>query len=346
VELARVGRLDEVEGVSGLDAAGHLRSVRRQAMAWDLTRDTILTRLSSAGVPTVLLKGAALRLTAYRDPAEREFVDIDVLVPKDALKTAMSTLEAGGYAIDSPERSDLYIAHHHHLLLRHPNGTVVELHWALEPEASPFALDAAAFVADARTFATPGGISVAVPRPEHMVLHLSHQNLENGFIHLRRLVDVDRVVANSADFDWEFLQREAQRMKVHHIVALTLRLAELLLGTAPPRELIESLHLEPAARRNLARLDPVALVLEQRGLRQAVEDLLLLWCLPTRRDRRRWLTNRATGAETGWNVLASTPLAGFRARAAALAKVAAYQAWIVTSAAVGKRTGAKRGFWG
>ena len=349
VELARSGRLDELKSVSGLDAARHLRLSRRQAATWDLERDSVLGRLSRAEVPTLLLKGAALRLTAYRDSAEREFADIDVLVPKESLDAAVAALAEGGYEPESEHQVKLYLEHHHHLILKKPQGFVVEVHWALDPATSPFELDVAAFQRDARMITTSGGTPAVVPSPEHMVLHLAHQNLENGFCHLRRLVDVDRVISSAADFDWARLASESKRMRVQTVVALTLRLAELLLGTTVPVGFIEALGLSAAVRTHLALLDPVRLVLEQRGHRRAVEELLLLWCLPDLKTRLKTLKEMGTGERTQWWLALGPGLTrdNGRTRLAALTKLVAYQALLYPTRLPGLWAGASRRsrFW-
>ena len=350
VELERRGRLAELKSVSGFDGAAELRLLRRQAAMWDLERDFILRKLAMARIPAVLLKGAALRFAAYRDSAERAFGDIDVLVPKASLEGAVAALVQGGYEPESEERTRLYLEHYHHLILRKPQGFVVEVHWALEPATSPFGLDPAAFLCDARLVATPGGSGAAVPCPEHMVLHLAHQNLEDGFSQLRRLVDVDRVVASDADFDWLRLATESQRMRVQGVVALTLRLAEVLLGTAVPAGFIERLGLSRAARTHLAMLDPVRLVLEQRGQRRAVRELLLLWCLPDSNTRLRILKDMGTGErDRPWLTLAPGWFRGDTVtRLAALMKMIAYQATLYPTALIGIRSATRRrdGFWG
>jgi hypothetical protein len=346
VELARGGRIEELKSVSGFDGAGNLRQLRRQAAMWDLERDAVVGRLSQAGVPSVVLKGAALRLTAYHDAAERGFGDIDVLVPSTLLNQAVGALVEAGYELESEERNRKYLEHHHHLILRKREGFVVEVHWALMPAKSPFGLDPVAFLRDARTIPTTSGVAVSVPSQEHMVLHLSQQNLEDGFSQLRRLVDVDRVIASAPDFDWAKLRSESMRMRVQAMVALTLRLCELLLGTPVPAGFLASLGISATARMHLALLDPLGLVLERRGQRRAVQDLLLLWCLPDRATRLRILKEMGTGGP----VVTLAPewiRPGPRVIAAALLKLAGYQAILYPMRALGlsSRSRRARGFW-
>lgn len=286
--LSRQGNLDPAE-------MARLHLLRRQAARWDLELGRVLRRLSGAGVRAIVLKGAALRVTAYRDPAEREFTDLDLLVPMSALKQSVSALEALGYQAPTEQEYRVYLAHHHHVILNHPQGFVVEMHWALEPPSSPFRLDADRVRESAVEAAVPGSPPLLVPSAEHMVLHLAHQNLENGFAHLRRLVDIDRAIAAAPEFDWERLASEAEWMRVRAPLALTLRLAELLLGTEVPAGFVSRLGVSGAARAHLGMLDPVRVLLEQRGERREIEEALLLWCLPGAGARLGRLADVATG---------------------------------------------------
>jgi len=349
VELARSGRLDALTAEAGFDAAGHLRLLHRQAAMWDLERDSVLTRLSRHGINPLLLKGAALRLTAYRDSAERDLADLDLLVPREMLEPAVAALGEAGYQPESEDRARRYLAHHHHLILKKPAGFVVEVHWALALAQSPYALDHAAFLREAHTLTTPSGLRVSLPSPEHMVVHLAQQNLEDGFTLLRRLVDVDRVISGAPAFDWSRLAAESKRMRQQGAMALTLQLANRLLGTAVPRGFIDGLELSGPARAHLALLDPVGVVLEQRGLRAAIHDLLVLWCLPDFGGRVRLLKQMVTG-EWGrdWRVLELAGDPKGTARFVPLLKLAVCQALLYPAGLVrGARAGSGRGvgFW-
>ena len=337
VELDRTGRLRGMRSGAGL-AADHLRRARRQAAMWDLERDSVLLRLERAGIPVLLLKGAALRVTSYRDSAERAFGDIDVLVPKESLAAAVAALAELGYAPETEDRVRLYLEHYHHLILSKPDGFVVEVHWALVPVMSPLQLDSAAFWRDSRTLNRPGGVRTVVPSAHHMVLHLAQQNMEDGFSQLRRLVDIDRVISATADFDWDRLSIESKRMRVQAVVALALQLAQVLLGTAVPRGFVTGLGISSVARMHLALLDPVALVLERRARRRAVQDLLTVWCLPDFAARMRALKAMWTGdQERLWH-----RLGWFRndvgTAIASLLKLAGYQAMLYPTLIVDRKS--------
>jgi hypothetical protein len=297
--LEQAGLLDALPEPAGAHYRQSLRLLRRHAALWDLERDAVLGVLEREGIPAVLLKGAALRLTAYHDPVERAFGDLDLLVAADQVDAAVAALVASGYQGDSEQRSRLYREHHHHLILRKPMGFVVEVHWALEPLRSPFLLDPDAFRAEAQKVTAGDGL-VRVPTSAHSILHLATQNVEDGFSRLGRMVDLDRLVRGAAGLDWSRLAAEAIRMRVQAVVGLSLRLAELLLDTPLPQGWLASLRLGWASRVNLALLDPVTLVLEQRSRRRdSLERLVRLWTIadaPT-----RWRVFRAFhGGEQDW----------------------------------------------
>src|SRR5262249_50628951 len=83
-----------------------------------------LGALREADVPALLLKGAALVETVYDDPAQREMLDLDVLVPRAELRRAAAALEPLGYAAGGSEAA----AHHAPALIGEQRIVAVELH--------------------------------------------------------------------------------------------------------------------------------------------------------------------------------------------------------------------------
>ncbi len=343
VELARsaVGRLPP--GIAE-EHQKQLKQLRRQAALWDFERDQVVSLLHDREIPVVVLKGAALRLTAYRDPAERPFGDIDILVPKESLPDAVALLESQGYARHSEHRDRIYHEHFHHLVLSRAPGFKVEVHWALAPGHSTIRLDPEGFRRDAVPARTVSGSAFRVPGPEHMVIHLSAQNVEDGLA-LRRLVDVDRIIAAvGSGFDWSRLSSEARRMAAEGVVALSLRLAELLLGTAIPRGFLGGLGLSRTVRTHLAMLDPVGVALGQRAGRRAVRDLLALWCTVGTTARWGMLRDMVTGRrERAWRDLLNLPRGPLR-RLMSVALLGGAQLACYPAALIGRIRA--RDFWG
>jgi hypothetical protein len=111
---------------------------------------------------------------------------------------------------------------------------------------------------------------------------------------LRRIVDLDRV-ASAPDLDWDDVRAHAWDTGLYGFLCVTARLANLLLGTAVPTDLLTGVGLSPTSRRTITALDPVRRLLDEPGRGDVVEfHLFRLWC--ARADHRdRWLRDRASG---------------------------------------------------
>lgn len=87
----------------------------------------ITSALSDAGVPTMLLKGAALDQVAYPADLPRSMSDLDLLVHEERLQEAVSVVSGLGYRPfeDAGDPQDAY-----HVALA-CEGRIVELHWRI-----------------------------------------------------------------------------------------------------------------------------------------------------------------------------------------------------------------------
>jgi hypothetical protein len=333
--------------------AAPLRTLVQQARLWDMERDRVLALLSRDGFSPILLKGAALRLTTYRDPVERPVGDLDLLVPDAQMDGVVERLVAAGYRMpESQAVIDGFRDHHFHLPLHHPNGFEAELHWALTPDVSTHRLDPRAFIERAESVAA-GTATARVPCREHMILHLSSQNTEDHFSKLRRLVDLDRVIAGSP-VDWDRVIAEARRGGLAAPVALSLQLSQHLLGTPLPRHLTRRLGVGRVARAALALLEPVSGIAQGRGPRRVhgvfLQELWLAAGDARVQHLRRLMAGEEEPLEWVWQG-ADAPDAepGRRKTGVRLAlSLALYQCWIALCAPVALGTEAGRrdlGIW-
>ena len=94
--------------------------------------ERILPLVSRHAERPVLLKGAALALRDYPDPAQRWFLDLDLLVPRPAVGPVCRELEQAGYRPLAGGRDQrFYEKYHLHRILLGPAGACVEGHWDL-----------------------------------------------------------------------------------------------------------------------------------------------------------------------------------------------------------------------
>jgi hypothetical protein len=256
-----------------------LHGCRRRAALMELGRDRVLAVLRAAGLEPVALKGAGLASAVYGEPAERDFGDVDLLLPPDEIDRAVTALGGHGYQVPGTEAAEAgYREHHFHVRVQRPDGFIVELHWKLTRVIEPFHLDAAAFLAESVTL--PGARGVRVPRPEHALLHMVLESVRDGFDRLTRVVDVDRILAATPDIDWGYVEETARAWRLLPSLALALEMSRDMLGTPIPDDVRLRIRPPAAVRLHLALLAPGTSMLRQRSVRRpSWVTLLHLWLL-------------------------------------------------------------------
>jgi hypothetical protein len=185
----------------------------------------VLAVLRGAGIEAVLLKGAALVETVYPDPAQREMLDIDILVPAEALPRATEAVERLGYlpAVDADVPSTVRVSSsaadtppHHEAGLVGPHKLVaVELHRHIATSEEGGAFDLGGFWERARAAPTSDH---RVPSPEDLLIHVCFHFTRNrlgGNAHRRntggalaQILDMGRLIGGET-IDWDALTRYA-----------------------------------------------------------------------------------------------------------------------------------------
>lgn len=272
-----------------------LAQLRTRAMLWDLERERILLALEREGVRPILLKGSALREIAYAETFERSMGDLDLLVHASELDHALIALRRSGYSTDSEEVMEAYRLHHFHYMLNHPRGFIVELHWALSEPRAHSGLNDAVFMSRATTWQRGSNVPVRLPAPEDLLLHVISQNAGDALGVFRRIVDVDRIVSRLPGLDWAYIDKAAKDADLDVVLAVTLRLAQLLLQTEVPVGVASGSDVPFASRINIAMLQPVSWVLSLPATRRHVAiETVQIWSTMLWR-RRLELAVRAPG---------------------------------------------------
>lgn len=341
---------------AGQELEARWNRLRMQAVLWDLERERILHALHRQGISPVLLKGSALREVVYDDATERSMGDLDVLVAPLEIDPTLSVLRGAGYTSGPEEVMEAYRRHHFHYQLYHPRGFIVELHWALsEPPPHP-GLNTEAFLARATTALRGSNPPVRVPSPEDLVLHVVSQNADDAFGLLRRVADLDRILVQSPQLDWTYVARAAKDAGLDIVLAVSLRLSELMLHTKVPVRLAAGLGLPRTARINIALLQPVSWVVSRPAdRRHAAVEALRIWSTTLWSHRRQLLISTARGSDPLTAALAGTRASRegtWRSAGAALlrlANLALYQLQVYSRSGLAVVTPSGRSrlrFWG
>lgn len=200
----------------------------------------IAQALASAGLPTVLLKGAAYVLEGSDAALGRMVSDVDILVPRERLAAAESALMMAGWVSTHRDAYDQrYYRQWMHEIppLRHmTRGTVLDVHHAILPLTARFKPDTTALL-DASEALDGSGTVRTLSRPDqvlHSAAHLFHEGeLEMG---LRGLVDLDALLRENAqrpDF-WPTLLQRAAQLDLRWPLYQALRYTRLVLQTPVP----------------------------------------------------------------------------------------------------------------
>lgn len=198
----------------------------------------VLKLLGGAGIPTIPLKGVTLAESLYGDSALRVCSDIDILVPRSNVSEAFRLLCNRGYRADFTEK---FFADHllreniEYSLTREERGFryYLELHWGmmLGPRFDKAAVD------DLWAEARPKiyfGIPAYTLSLEWELLFLSVHAARHRWGELKWLVDIHEVCTRGV-VDWEKLAEKAERLRLEHLVRLSLAACHALFGTPAPK---------------------------------------------------------------------------------------------------------------
>lgn len=202
----------------------------------------VLQTLASAGVPVVLLKGAAVAYSVYPNPVLRTMGDVDLWIPHAQLVPARQALHAIGYTVRSqedhrPQALQDALAGETRMMRDRPGAGLVELHWNLYPGEW---LRHTTCIDEAKIWARSvpiEGMNMRRPTGEDLVLHASVHlavNHQMSIGVMRTMLDI-ALARRTCDIDWEALAHRAKEWKVATAVWLVLSLVSEFFGDPEAR---------------------------------------------------------------------------------------------------------------
>jgi hypothetical protein len=225
LDEAWVMRVGEVIGQAG--AAD--RSVRRIAAARTLGVDAatgeVVAALRNAGCRSLVIKGPAFRRALYRDGADRNYCDTDLLLSEEEFERAASVLDALGFELVMDHRRHEGIEEPHAQEWRRPHGRdSVDLHWRIpgvvaDPERAWTVL-----AARAEPIVVAGTACETLDRPGTallVALHAAH----HGQTRSRPLTDLQRALEQIDSGTWADAARLADELDATEALAAGLSLA-------------------------------------------------------------------------------------------------------------------------
>jgi hypothetical protein len=201
----------------------------------------ILCAFHGAGIPVILLKGAALAQGTYGSVALRPMSDLDILVRGETMSRAEGLLAQKGYTV-------LQGAHSHlrHMTFKNTDRatqTLVEIHSHIV--SSPYYRQA---IPEPWLWQDPAGLSIdGVPAltlsPEATIVHSCLHFLDHIAVQgtLLWLCDIAEVVQRK-NVDWDRLTRAIGELRIALPVRSLLETCQETLGLSPPEHALDRIR--------------------------------------------------------------------------------------------------------
>jgi hypothetical protein len=208
----------------------------------------VLAAICKAGKPVVILKGAALADTVYKNRALRPMSDVDLLVRLSDVPAIKDLLLAMGYLNEQHENTKAWCSEfdYHFAFRKQLNRSLtacVEIHWHLESAARPQRIDIDGIWDRAVSAEAAHAPALQLSVEDlllYLCLHTCKHRLNGGF---RAFCDISEVVRiYGQTMDWEQVCTRALQWRIETFVYAALHIARELLDAPVPQRLFGGLR--------------------------------------------------------------------------------------------------------
>lgn len=235
----------------------HLQRVVMATAMHNLEMTQELTRidevLKADDIPAMTYKGPTLASLAYGGVGQRQFSDLDVLVPADRLVQAETLLiDLGYFAISDPEhrpvqKFDPNRSYQGYDLVRADGRVTVDLQMRFGLRYSSFDLAFDTLWAGRQTvnFGQKGVFTLSF---EDYLLVLAAHGTQHRWNRLKWVCDIAQIARATPDVDWGRVLARAKAMQVQRMVFVALLLAHEALGLPLPAHVLAAAQADSTAK--------------------------------------------------------------------------------------------------
>jgi len=215
-----------------LEKAYRTNATRSLYLGTELCR--VLEIFESHNIPAIPYKGPVLAIQAYGDLAARQFYDMDIIVPQQAMAAAHEALLESGYRARFPWPHDSNMP-----LVRIPgeytyrgesNECLLELHTEFTMRHFPVRADLDEFgkrLVDIEI----AGKTVQTFCVEDALVVLAVHGAKDFWEKLAWVTDISELIASAGRVNWDLVFETASKLNAERILLLGLSLAQDLLDT-------------------------------------------------------------------------------------------------------------------
>lgn len=207
------------------------------------------------GIPALPYKGPMLALQVYGNLALRQFIDLDIMIPRQHFAKAKQVLLARGY---HPNRDYVTLAdeehirtHHDYPFLSQDGEVAVELQWGVMQVPFVFPRHFERWWGRLRPTSVAGRTVLGMA-PEELLLVLAMHGSKHLWFRLIWICDIAALLHAFPKLDWAVIRRSARNAGCLHMLHLALLLAETLLEAQLPAAVSRHAHSDAIAN-GLAR---------------------------------------------------------------------------------------------
>jgi len=206
----------------------------------------VLGAFSSAQIPVIALKGAALAEHVYPQMGLRPMADVDLLVHEEDLTNAEQLLVSLGFhANEGNHPREWFRTHHHHLVpyVSSDGSLIIELHHRLIALEAPIAIPNNDLWERAR-FANISGVECRILSPEDLLMHLSlHMAVDAYFGKVRVLYDLRETIRHyQKEIDWDTFINIAKAYRISKYLYYAFWLAKVTVRAEVPTQVLSTLR--------------------------------------------------------------------------------------------------------
>jgi hypothetical protein len=177
---------------------------------------SVIDALAAEGIEALPFKGPVFGLQAYRDPAMREYHDLDILVRREHISRTLAILGDLGYrsetiiGLRARRIADFYYYNGHDILSA-PDKLPLEPHWALSPRTFSAELDTGPIFDRAVVIETAQGRRFASFSPEDTLLAAATHGGKEQWSRLVWVADVAALLHAHSALDWTAVLARAKQ---------------------------------------------------------------------------------------------------------------------------------------